>query len=199
MRIYSTGERGMKTVGIVLAGGLSRRFGSPKAFARFDSKYFYERAIEALEPICDEVVVVTREELIERFQSGVNTITDLPVVAGLGPLAGIYSAMEAIDADIYAVLPCDMPFVGYSIMNTVRQNHKGSVTAVKAAGKYHPLVSVWNKETKKPILDALLAEQLSVMKLLQELDITWINGNDLINNGKPLFTNINRPIDLERC
>ena len=188
----------MKTAGIVLAGGLSRRFGSPKAFARFDSGYFYERAIEALEPFCEEVIVVTREELLERFQSGVNTITDLPEVAGLGPLAGIYSAMEAVDADTYAVLPCDMPYVDYSIMNKVTQSHKGSVTAVKAAGKYHPLVSIWNKETKKPILDALLGEKLSVMNLLQGLDVTWINGNSLTNNEKRIFTNINMPIDLER-
>ncbi len=41
----------MKAVGIVLAGGLSRRFGSPKAFARIGTGYFYERAWIALEPI----------------------------------------------------------------------------------------------------------------------------------------------------
>ena len=57
----------MKTVGIVLAGGLSRRFGSPKAFARLEAKYFYERAVEAYEPFCEEVVVVTRQELVDRF------------------------------------------------------------------------------------------------------------------------------------
>ncbi|MBO1910734.1 molybdenum cofactor guanylyltransferase [Microvirga sp. 3-52] len=188
----------MKTAGIVLAGGLSRRFGSPKAFARYDSSYFYERAIEALESICDEVVVVTREELLERFPDDVNTITDLPKVAGLGPLAGIYSAMEAVDADAYAVLPCDMPYVNATIMNKVRQHHKGSVTAVTVAGKYHPLVSVWHTDTKKPIMDALLSEQLSVMKLLHELDVTWLNGSSLTNNEERIFTNINKPIDLER-
>ena len=30
----------MKTVGIVLAGGLSRRFGSPKAFAKLEIGIF---------------------------------------------------------------------------------------------------------------------------------------------------------------
>ncbi|WP_172372526.1 molybdenum cofactor guanylyltransferase [Sporosarcina jiandibaonis] len=189
----------MKTAGIVLAGGLSRRFGSPKAFASCESGYFYERAIEALEPFCEEVVVVTREELLERFPTGVNTITDVQEVVGLGPLAGIYSAMEAVDADTYAVLPCDMPYVDYGIMNGFKQLHQGSVTAVMAAGKYHPLVSIWNKESKKPILDALQREQLSVMKLLQELEVTWIKGNSLTKNEKRIFTNINMPIDLERC
>jgi molybdenum cofactor guanylyltransferase len=188
----------MKTAGIVLAGGLSRRFGSPKAFARFGSGYFYERAIEALEPFCEEVIVVTREELLERFPQSVNTITDFPEVAGLGPLAGIYSAMKAVKADAYAVLPCDMPYVDSTIMNSVRQHHKGSVTAVTAEGKYHPLVSVWNRETKQPILDALLSEQLSVMKLLKELDVTWINGGSLTNDENRIFKNINKPIDLER-
>ena len=188
----------MKTVGVVLAGGLSRRFGSPKVFARLGNQYFYERAIEALEPICKEVVVVTRAELLDRFAPGVTAMTDYPEVAGLGPLAGIYSAMEAVDADSYAVLPCDMPYVDYSIMNRIRQLHQESVTAVLASGKYHPLVSIWSKELKKPILDALEHEQLSVMKFLNNLDVTWINGSSLTESEKRVFKNINMPIDLER-
>lgn len=187
----------MKAVGIVLAGGLSRRFGSPKAFARIGTGYFYERALEALEPFCEEVIVVTREELLERFAPGVTTMTDMQEVAGLGPLAGIFSAMEAVDADSYAVLPCDMPYVDYRIMTGIRELHHGSVTAVLASGKYHPLVSIWSKELKEPILDALQHEQLSVMKFLKNHDVTWINGSSLTENGKRVFTNINMPIDLE--
>ena len=84
-------------------------------------------------------------------------------------------------------------------MNGVRRLYQGGVTAIMAAGKYHPLVSIWNKESKKSIQDALLNERLSVMNLFQELDVTWINGNSLTNNEKRIFTNINMPIDLERC
>ena len=188
----------MKTVGVVLAGGLSRRFGSPKAFACFGTGYFYERAIDALKPFCEEVIVVTREELLERFPPGVTTMTDFSEVAGLGPLAGIFSVMESVEADFYAVLPCDMPYVDTSIMNEIRKLHQGSVTAVLASGNYHPLVSIWGKELKKPILDALENEQLSVMKFLKNLDVNWINGSSLIENEKHVFTNINMPSDLER-
>lgn len=189
----------MKTVGVVLAGGLSRRFGSPKAFACLASQYFYERAVEALAPFCDEVLVVTREELVKRFPEEVNVLTDLPEIAGLGPLAGIYSAMNAVDADLYAVLPCDMPYVDYSIMKLVRELHNGRITAVKAAGKHHPLVSIWCKEMKKPLQEALQYKQLSVMKLVQQYDVNWLEGSSLTKNTEQIFSNINMPIDLERC
>ena len=189
----------MKVVGVVLAGGLSRRFGSPKAFARLSSKNFYEQGIEALEPISDEVIVVTREELVEHFSREVNVITDLPEFAGLGPLAGIYAAMVTVEADLYAVLPCDMPFVNGRIMEQVRRLHQGSVTAVRASGKYHPLVSIWCHEMKKPLYEALQLEQLSVMKLVQKWNINWLEGSTLTENEERIFNNINTPIDLERC
>ena len=106
-------------MGIVLAGGLSRRFGSPKAFARIENEYFYERAIDALEPHCDEVVIVTRPELLDRYAPSEKVITDLPEFAGLGPLAGILSAMESVEADRYVVLPCDMPYVNAEVIRRI--------------------------------------------------------------------------------
>ncbi len=48
---------------------------------------------------------------MERFPRSVNVMTDLARYAGLGPLAGILSVMESVEADRYIVLPCDMPFV----------------------------------------------------------------------------------------
>ena len=48
---------------------------------------------------------------MERYPTEVKVVTDLAGIAGLGPLAGILSAMESVEADRYVVLPCDMPYI----------------------------------------------------------------------------------------
>jgi molybdenum cofactor guanylyltransferase len=187
-----------KTVGIVLAGGQSRRFGSPKAFAKLGEQYFYEIALDALTTCCDEVVVVTRQDLLERFPSHVNVLTDLGVYAGLGPLAGILSVMESVEADRYVVLPCDMPYVDSGAVSKLMKHHGKGVTAVISAGQYHPLVSVWDRELKSIVKKALENDQFSVMKLLSKSDTVWVNGIALTHDEKQMFTNVNTPEALER-
>lgn len=187
----------MRTVGIVLAGGLSRRFGSPKAFARIRKEYFYERAVEALMPHCDEVVIVTRPELKDAYPAELKIILDLPEVAGFGPLAGILSAMEFVEADRYVVLPCDMPYVNGSIVGQLLYRHGEVVTAVIAEGKHHPLVSVWDGNSKEPLRKQLGKGQFRVIKLLEKLDVTWIDGHLLTDDEQSVFRNINTPTDLD--
>ena len=187
----------MRTVGIVLAGGLSRRFGSPKAFARIDNEYFYERAVEALMPHCEEVVIVTRPELMDSYPDQVKVISDLPKVAGFGPLVGILSAMEFVEADRFVVLPCDMPCVNVDVIGQLVARHDGAVTAIAAAGKYHPLVSVWDRKLKKSLREALQNNRFGVMELLEKLDVTWIDGHIFTDYEQGVFRNMNTPTDLE--
>ena len=186
-----------KTVGIILAGGLSRRFGSPKAFAKLGEQYFYERAMDALASCCAEVFVVTRPEQMQCFPSSVNVKTDLARYAGLGPLAGILSVMESVEADRYAVLPCDMPHVNSRAMTKLLVHHEKGVTAVISDGRYHPLVSIWDGQLKSAVKKALLNDQLSVMKLLSSQEAVWINGNSLTDDENRMFMNVNTPEDLE--
>ena len=187
-----------ETVGIVLAGGLSRRFGSPKAFAKLRNKYFYKIAVEAMSVSCNEIVIVTLPELMERFGNGENVMTDKVEYAGLGPLAGILSAMESVEANRYIVLPCDMPFIDDKSISKLITLHNKGVTAVISDGRYHPLVSIWDKQLKRAVKKSLENGQLSVMKLLTHSDIMWINGSVLTDDEKQMFTNVNTPEALER-
>lgn len=188
----------MKTAGIVLAGGLSRRFGSPKAFVQMDAKYFYEFAVDALRSSCDEVVIVTRSELIERFPKSEKVITDISEFAGLGPLAGILSAMESVEADRYIVLPCDMPYINEEAVRRLIKRHEKNVTAVVSDGRHHPLVSIWDAGMKEGLQKSLRNKRLRVMHVLTEMKVTWIPGNLLAENEGLMFMNVNTPDVLER-
>lgn len=90
-----------RTLGAVLAGGRSSRFGSDKAVALWDGKRLLDRSRALLEPWCDEVVVVGRD----------GGVSDLPR-PDLGPLGGIAGALDhAASRGIRCVLTisCDMP------------------------------------------------------------------------------------------
>ena len=70
----------MKTLGAVLAGGRSRRFGSDKAAAMLDGQTLLNHTLAALRPHCDAVVVVGREGGIADWPS--------PDMGPLGAIAG---------------------------------------------------------------------------------------------------------------
>ncbi|WP_139488559.1 molybdenum cofactor guanylyltransferase [Brevibacillus dissolubilis] len=123
-------------IGIILAGGQSRRFGRPKALAEYNGKFFYEYAVEALEPHVERILLVSQPELTQRYDGDarLTVIEDEPDVRGNGPLAGLYSAMryvggepatdnsgEASKQEWYAVLACDMPQVTADVMGKMAE------------------------------------------------------------------------------
>ncbi|RNF41160.1 molybdenum cofactor guanylyltransferase [Planococcus salinus] len=182
----------MKTIGILLAGGQSRRYGSPKAFAVLEGKYFYERAYEALTAVSDHVVVVSRPELISDFRAGMDVITDLPSVAGKGPLAGIYTAMSERPAECYVVLPCDMPYIGQKELTVFMQlsNNAADITAVRTDSERIPLFSRWNGNMKELLERELDDGQLGVMSFLKKVTTDWMDASR-IHPDKHIFRNIN--------
>lgn len=184
-----------KTVGILLAGGLSRRFGSPKAFAEIEGVYFYEKANEALAAACDEIIIVTREELLPAFPEELDVVTDLPLVAGKGPLAGICTAMKLRPASKYMVLPCDMPFIGPEETMALTQVAIGEaqVAAIQTQDEKIPLFSLWNGSFADEMELAICKDNLSVFDFFSSLETNWIDAS-LIHQDNGKFRNINRNI-----
>ncbi|GAA3320213.1 hypothetical protein GCM10020331_030290 [Ectobacillus funiculus] len=88
-------EPSMRTVGIVLAGGQSHRFGEPKALQHWKGKSFLTYSIDALQPSVDEIVVISHlKELVHL--PGVVVREDLEEYSGMGPLAGIFNRNGSI-------------------------------------------------------------------------------------------------------
>ena len=181
-------------IGIVLAGGESRRFGSPKAFATYKNRLFYEYAIDALTPHCTEVIVVARPEHMDCFPETIQVMTDRPEIRGQGPLAGILTVMAALKSEWYAVLPCDVPFVNDSIVAALKSHRDGCRSiALEEADTQHPLLSIWSEEAEPMIRSALETGKRSVHPLVER----WIDGEALLRLNPSLFDNVNRPGQLE--
>ncbi|MDL4841930.1 molybdenum cofactor guanylyltransferase [Aquibacillus rhizosphaerae] len=183
-------------VGIVLAGGQSRRFGTPKAFAEKDGVFFYQYSIEALKPFSSSVLIVTSPKLQDSFKIKLPfcyVITD-SVFQGHGPLAGLCSAMEEIRADWYFVLPTDVPFIEKwvieQLISHINENSQAIVPTVN--GRNQPLIALYSYESKKIIEHQLRHQKRSLNQLLSKLSVKYVE----IEDHAP-FININRKNDYE--
>ena len=89
----------MKTLGAVLAGGRSSRFGSDKALAMLGGRTLLDHALAALRPHCDTVVVVGRDDVADWPR---------PDMGPLGGIAGalIYAADNGFDRVRTAPVDC---------------------------------------------------------------------------------------------
>ncbi|KAB7709190.1 NTP transferase domain-containing protein [Bacillus aerolatus] len=181
-------------IGIVLAGGESRRFGEPKAFALYNGSFFYERAVQALAPYTDQTVLTGHPALAARFnrQPSVQVIEDLTLYSGKGPLAGLYSVMKQFDAKWYIVLPCDMPLVNTEVIGRLTAASDEAFDAIVPyiAGKWQPLAAVYHRRVLPVVINQLTAGHYRMVDFLKKINTKIVTEVDL-QSAEEIFKNIN--------
>lgn len=77
---------------IILAGGHSKRFGSPKAFACIHGEMFYKRIINTLTEtnLFDDIIISTNKQLKNEFEYK-HIMVDEETHADKGPLSNLHS------------------------------------------------------------------------------------------------------------
>lgn len=184
----------MKTVGVVLAGGGSKRFGKPKAFAVYREKFFYQWVFEALRPHVSEIVVSASEQLRNQFQE-YRVFQDESRFKGKGPLAGIHAVMKAVAADWYFVIACDMPLMTgetvSKILHTAQQSPTTDAVVPESEGRLQPLAGVYHRRTLDKLESLLQKNILHVRAFLDEIEVYPLQGLD-----PQCFYNINTKEDL---
>ncbi|HEU5140522.1 MAG TPA: molybdenum cofactor guanylyltransferase [Bacillales bacterium] len=190
----------MKISGIVLAGGESKRFGAPKAFAIHNEKYFYEHICEVLRPYVDNIIIVTRPELLRRFRNH-RIIMDDSQFKGMGPLAGLYSGMRSLSSEWYCVLACDMPMMDQqSVRSLVKAASKANgyeAVVPNIDGRVQPLAAMYRENTVE-ILESLLVQgKRKVGDFLNEIQVYNLNEQVFGANSNS-FINVNTREDFAR-
>ena len=162
--------------GVLLVGGASSRFGSPKTHARLGAETLAERAWRVLGEVCMHRLAVGKgdEEL------------PFPVLAdGAVERAAIYglaAGLRAAPTELCVVLPVDTPLVTATTLLALADACNGDA-AVPQTG---PLPGAYRKSA----LPALESGELSIRRALERLEVT------VVELDAALLANVNTPDDL---
>jgi molybdopterin-guanine dinucleotide biosynthesis protein A len=182
----------------ILAGGKSRRFGSPKFRARFMSQTLLEIMLQKALAISRDCMVIAGQAPIS-LQENIPVYTD--IYPDCGPLGGLYTALYHSNHSLVAILPCDMPLLEPAVYTILMRNAapKKPIVAVSDRG-LEPLVSIWPVEDSLPVVAQNLTDKkFSFQKTLEELEAIPLDVRAYMVGYKPdLFKNINYPADLRQ-
>jgi aminoglycoside 6-adenylyltransferase len=160
--------------GVLLLGGASERFGSPKALARFRGETLAERAHRLLSDVCDEVLVVGKDA--DALELPFPVLDD--GVEERAAAYGVAAGVRAATYDTCIVLPVDAPRVTPTVLR--------SLVDAEAVPQTGPLPGVYTK--------SMLAE-LDERIAYGELALRGVNERTLELDAR-LLANANTPMEL---
>ena len=153
--------------GILLVGGASSRFGSPKELAVVDGETLGDRAWRLLGDACDE-----------RIRVGPSGLVD----PGTGPVAAIADGLRAASHEIAVVIPVDMPRLTAAALHELAAACRDAAVAQDG-----PLPCAVARRT----LPAFETSERRLRTVLSGLDTVEIELD------AALLVNVNTPADVE--
>jgi molybdopterin-guanine dinucleotide biosynthesis protein A len=163
-----------KRAAIILAGGKGKRFQTTqeewqdKALVELDGKPLLVHAIENVQDVVEEIVVVVNENesrvskyhdvLQEYGVEKASIVTDLKIKNLSGPLIAVLTGLKFADAEYCITVPCDMPLLSPKVAEYFFSELDGSFVAVSMwpNGRLETLLMVLNRKTAVEIADTLI-------------------------------------------
>lgn len=192
---------------IILAGGQSRRFGSPKAFAQVNGQTFYKKLIDMLEAtnLFEDIIVSTNKDIDHKFE-GIPRVVDLKEHEDKGPLAGIYSVMKQYKPsnDLFFVISVDTPLVTQKAVSRLYQfmidnliEEQLDVAGYMSEGYPIPTIAFYHQRTLPVIEDALNSDDFSMKHVYQQVSADWLDVSE-ITQPPNWYQNVNYQSDLDK-
>jgi molybdopterin-guanine dinucleotide biosynthesis protein A len=191
-------------LGAILAGGVSRRFGAPKALARVGGVAMVERARLALRDAgLTPVLIGARPELASiALPSRTDRVPDG------GPLAGVHAALlwaRELELPGALCVACDLPLLAPALLRELWES--GVRSAARAVvpegpdGAPEPLCAWYGTAAIAEIETRLSRRDLRMRALIGALSPERLPTDRVERYGEParLFLNVNTPAERERA
>lgn len=175
--------------GLVLAGGHSRRMGKDKSLIRYHRKTQAQHSYELLIHFCEKVFLSNRSSQKQLpGHKHLLQIHDLPKFRGIGPLAGILSAMTTYPNTAWLVLACDLPLLDKATIRTLiqkRNRYKVATAYLNPDNNLpEPLCAIYEPNFRRKILQFVKKDIYCPRKIMISSDIKRLrlmNKRALIN------------------
>lgn len=192
----------MKTVGLLLAGGQSRRMGGgDKALRLVGGVSLLDRVIARLRPQVEALVLNANGDPSRFSGFGLPVVADsIPDFAG--PLAGVlagldWTAAQRPGCDFVVSVATDAPFLPADLVLRLAQGLEkadADLACAASGGRAHPVFGLWPVRLREDLRRAVVEE--GVRKVDQ-----WTGRHRLATvafSDRPVdpFFNANRPEDL---
>jgi len=141
--MHATHDKKSGITAVILAAGAGRRMGGEdKGLLLFKGQPLIAHVLERIAPQCDTVLLNINRNREAYAGFGYHMIEDtLP--GGLGPLAGLLSAMEQSDSEYVLSVPCDTPHLPNDLVMRLLaslQQNSAEVCTVDDGERLHPVV-----------------------------------------------------------
>ena len=196
----------MNIVGLLLAGGQSRRMGGgDKALRPLGGRPLLDHVIERLRPQVATLVLNANGDPARFAGFGLQIVPDsVPDFAG--PLAGVLAGLDWVsanrpDCEWVVSVPTDAPFLPRDLVARLvagLQAADAELACAASGGQPHPVVGLWPLRLREALRQAVVAEEV------RKVDV-WTGRYGLATvpfaeeAGVDPFFNANRPDDFERA
>lgn len=182
---------------IILAGGQSRRFGSPKALALLGGKPMLQHVIDNLEAADFEIVLSGPQSLGSQFERP--CISDL--YPQQGPLAALHHLFHILRNERYLVIACDTPYCTPELLTALWKNSWNyDIFLPYHAERPAPLPGVYARSCRDHIAQQLRQGRRDLRSLLETTLRSHIMCQACTEQADPLGGanwNINTREDLQ--
>ena len=189
-------------LGVILAGGKSRRFGeSDKFFQKLTGETLLSRVIERISTQVDMLIINSNSER-KKFSEYPYDIIQDTIPGYAGPLAGILTGMEWASEYLpeykwVVTFAADAPFIPLDCVDKMHNtaiNDDANIVCAASGGRTHPVCALWQTQLSKPLRIAITQENI------RKID-TWTESQNLSIVEFPIepfdpFFNINHLEDL---
>jgi len=181
---------------VILAGGRGERLGQDKATLELNGATLLQRALDALAPLSDDLIVVLRHDQELRAPSA-RIVRDLEPFAGV--LAGMAAGLGAAQHAWSFMMACDMPFVNPRLVRYMYAQRSGyDIVVPRVPAGLEPLHALYHRRCLRPVSRALLGGERRLISFYASLRVRYIEVSEsqALDPQELSFFNINTPEDV---